>query len=167
MTPKREPELKEPDPEGPALRKPNIFRNPALMILIVLGPLFVAMYLSFTRPPPPDNAAPVAPKAAVAEAGPPVYRTLREDENMADIMGMKGMDVPEGGRGSADKRTVSCGFTYLIGMKPDQDVFTKITMTGKAYRVLPPGSAMTMDHSHTRVNLELDDQGIIQKVWCG
>lgn len=34
-------------------------------------------------------------------------------------------------------------------------------------RILPPGSAMTMDHRRDRLNVELDEAGRITRVWCG
>lgn len=34
-------------------------------------------------------------------------------------------------------------------------------------RILPPGSAMTMDHRPDRLNVELDADGVITRIWCG
>jgi hypothetical protein len=34
-------------------------------------------------------------------------------------------------------------------------------------RILPPGSAMTMDHRPDRLNVELDEAGQITRIWCG
>lgn len=34
-------------------------------------------------------------------------------------------------------------------------------------RVLPPGSAMTMDHRIDRLNVDLDEDGAITRIWCG
>ena len=34
-------------------------------------------------------------------------------------------------------------------------------------RILPPGSAMTMDHRPDRLNVELDEDDRITRIWCG
>lgn len=34
-------------------------------------------------------------------------------------------------------------------------------------RILEPGQAMTMDYSVERLNIQLDDSGMISRVWCG
>ncbi|GGZ10428.1 I78 family peptidase inhibitor [Novosphingobium colocasiae] len=37
----------------------------------------------------------------------------------------------------------------------------------KPLRVLKPGSVMTMDYRFDRLNIELDDKGVIKSVRCG
>ncbi|MFD1341109.1 I78 family peptidase inhibitor [Litorisediminicola beolgyonensis] len=34
-------------------------------------------------------------------------------------------------------------------------------------RILPPGSAMTMDYRPERLNIELDEFGVITRLFCG
>ena len=34
-------------------------------------------------------------------------------------------------------------------------------------RIIPPGTAVTMDYIPDRLNLEVDDQGLITRVYCG
>jgi len=34
-------------------------------------------------------------------------------------------------------------------------------------RILPPGSVMTMDHRLDRLNIDLDEEGQITRIWCG
>lgn len=34
-------------------------------------------------------------------------------------------------------------------------------------RILPPGSAMTMDYRPDRLNIELDEFGVITRLFCG
>lgn len=36
-----------------------------------------------------------------------------------------------------------------------------------AVRVIPPGTAITMDYSSSRLNLETDSRGIITRFYCG
>ena len=38
---------------------------------------------------------------------------------------------------------------------------------GKPLRILPPGSMMTMDHRPDRLNVDLDEEGVITRIWCG
>ena len=39
--------------------------------------------------------------------------------------------------------------------------------TGRPYRMLPPGSAMTMDYRADRINIELNKKNLVTKVTCG
>lgn len=34
-------------------------------------------------------------------------------------------------------------------------------------RILPPDSVMTQDHRPERVNVNLDETGVIVRIWCG
>lgn len=34
-------------------------------------------------------------------------------------------------------------------------------------RIIPPDSAVTQDHRPERVNVDLDEDGVILRVWCG
>ncbi|WP_299850719.1 I78 family peptidase inhibitor [uncultured Roseovarius sp.] len=34
-------------------------------------------------------------------------------------------------------------------------------------RVVPPGSVMTMDHLADRLNVDLDETGVVTRLWCG
>ena len=38
---------------------------------------------------------------------------------------------------------------------------------GLSHRIIPPGTAITMDYSADRVNFDLDAGGRITRVWCG
>ena len=34
-------------------------------------------------------------------------------------------------------------------------------------RIIPPGTAVTMDHRPDRLNVETDDNGVITRIYCG
>ena len=51
-----------------------------------------------------------------------------------------------------------------IGHKLDEKA---VKDTGKTYRILPPGSIVTMDYSAERINVHVDEDGIVQDVRCG
>ena len=38
---------------------------------------------------------------------------------------------------------------------------------GRPLRILPSGSVMTMDHRTERLNVDLDAEGVITRIWCG
>lgn len=38
---------------------------------------------------------------------------------------------------------------------------------GRPLRILPPDSAMTMDHRPDRLNVDVDKDGVIVRIWCG
>lgn len=60
----------------------------------------------------------------------------------------------------------SCAFDFLIGQTSDQAV-AQITPMGRPYRVLTPGSMVTQDYSAERINLMIDESGMVQSVDCG
>lgn len=65
----------------------------------------------------------------------------------------------------AEKGNKDCGTHYdWIGMKANNGMFKK---AGKPFRVLPPNAMMTMDHNLERINIHVDDNGIIEDVKCG
>lgn len=61
----------------------------------------------------------------------------------------------------------SCGAearSYLIG-QPVSEV--DLDTLARTVRVIRPGDAVTMDHRPDRLNLDLDDNGVILRPWCG
>ena len=53
---------------------------------------------------------------------------------------------------------------HLIGEKANAHDFKA---GGTPLRILPPGSAMTMDHRPDRLNMDVDEGGLITRIWCG
>ncbi len=72
-------------------------------------------------------------------------------------------EAPELGASEATE----CGadtLQHLIGQPSGAHDFAG---SSRPLRILPPGSAMTMDHRIDRLNVDLDDQGRIMRIWCG
>ena len=60
----------------------------------------------------------------------------------------------------------ACGaaqYQSLIGSVGDPTMFKGHTQL----RIIPPGAAVTMDYSPTRLNVETDGAGIITRLHCG
>ncbi len=60
----------------------------------------------------------------------------------------------------------SCEFGFLIGQSSEQ-ALAQIVPLGRPYRVLTPGAMVTQDYSAERINLTVDESGIVQSVDCG
>lgn len=56
------------------------------------------------------------------------------------------------------------GLQQLVGQ--ERAAFDESAIDGPV-RVLPPGSAMTMDYRAERLNMELDEEDRITRIWCG
>lgn len=60
----------------------------------------------------------------------------------------------------------SCGavdLQNLVGQPLDRQAFDGI---GAAQRIMPDGSAMTMDYRADRLNVTYDGQNRITRIWC-
>lgn len=68
---------------------------------------------------------------------------------------------------AAPTQPLPCPFQELVGHKVDDSVHEQLRAAHKLYRVLKPGSVMTMDFSAERVNLNVDDHDVITSVTCG
>lgn len=58
----------------------------------------------------------------------------------------------------------ACGASRLqerVGTQVGQHDF------GPGTRIIPPGTAVTMDHRPDRLNVETDADGVITRVYCG
>ncbi|GGP24866.1 I78 family peptidase inhibitor [Silvimonas amylolytica] len=51
--------------------------------------------------------------------------------------------------------------------EPDQLDSIRQQASAKLLRVIKPGDAVTMDYNITRLNLEVDEAGVIKKASCG
>ncbi len=60
-------------------------------------------------------------------------------------------------------RDAACEFDGMVGKKLDEAALQK---TGRPYRIVVPGMAVTQDFSPDRINVE-HDKGIVTRVWCG
>jgi hypothetical protein len=61
----------------------------------------------------------------------------------------------------------TCGaaaFSDRIGTPAQNHDFAD---ANRPHRIIPPNSAVTMDHRPDRLNVDLDEKGIITRIWCG
>jgi len=57
----------------------------------------------------------------------------------------------------------AAGYQAFVGVQMDA-----VAMSPRLpHRIIPPGTAVTMDFSPNRVNFDLDAGGRITRVWCG
>lgn len=56
--------------------------------------------------------------------------------------------------------------TYAAFIGQNEEIFARATFPAPM-RIIPPGSAVTMDFRPDRVNFDLDADGTITRVWCG
>lgn len=64
--------------------------------------------------------------------------------------------------------TDACGASamqYLVGQS--QDVLAAMTFMQGKLRVIEPGMPITRDLRPDRLNLDVNENGIITRVWCG
>lgn len=64
----------------------------------------------------------------------------------------------------SEKIGVDCSFLHWMGKPVNEEALKE---TGRPYRILPPGSMMTMDHNEQRINVHVDDNGIVTGLRCG
>ncbi len=65
-----------------------------------------------------------------------------------------------------EEDTNACLYPEVIGKKPDE-VMTGHFPDDAFIRVLQPGQMVTMEYRFGRINLNVDDNGVIVSVTCG
>lgn len=65
---------------------------------------------------------------------------------------------------ASDDTCGAANHEHLIGQ--EMSVLEGMTFPDST-RIIAPNSAITMDLQPTRLNFDLDEEGVIQKVWCG
>lgn len=108
----------------------------------------VLVFMALTGCQAPNGFPPlsVAPPPA-RDAGPMVPAPLRPNLPRPDLS--------------------SCGAEGLAGLIGQPQTALPATGGWGALRMLSPGSAMTMDYSETRLNVNIDGHGIILALSCG
>lgn len=166
---KSEDQSKPQADKGPVLTEQTIPRaqNPALFIAIVamvlvLG-LIVGVYKQDTTIVDVD-----APKPQIAS---------RVDEDPAALRNIPMMNViketTSQRRAAASEQAEAapaCNYTHLVGRQYDESVAEMIKDAGNSerpLRILKPGDAYTQDFAPNRVNINLDEAGVITRIWCG
>ncbi|WP_168107120.1 I78 family peptidase inhibitor [Ramlibacter lithotrophicus] len=71
--------------------------------------------------------------------------------------------------GAAESTCRAAGAEALLGRRLDDMVLAEALRGsgGLRTRVIPPGGVVTMDHDPMRLNIELDDAGVIRRMRCG
>jgi len=72
--------------------------------------------------------------------------------------------VAQGGTPSADDPCGAARFGHLVGSSGDK---VSESMFPQGSRVLRPGMVMTMDYRGDRLNVVIDDDGKVDRVYCG
>ena len=60
----------------------------------------------------------------------------------------------------------SCAFDFLIGQTFEQ-AEEQVKPLDRPYRIIRPGDAVTQDFSPERINLNVDETGMVTSVTCG
>lgn len=61
----------------------------------------------------------------------------------------------------------ACGAEDLQGLVGQKASVLETMRFSQVVRVIKPGMAVTMDFSATRLNIEVDEEGLISRVSCG
>jgi len=67
----------------------------------------------------------------------------------------------------APEELASCGGDLMMDQIGQGVDTADLSGTKDDVRILPPGAIMTMDHRPRRLNVDLDDGGLIVRLWCG
>lgn len=105
----------------------------------------------------------------------PAHATTGQDAlQTTGPMGEEGMAAPgaEGHAaapvmsGDAGAPAPSCAFDFLIGLRTDA-ALEQVRPLDRPYRVLGPNAMATMDFNADRINLHVDENGVVTDVTCG
>lgn len=77
------------------------------------------------------------------------------------VLGLAGTG---GANGSAADDSCGAGALQALVGRPAAEVQENLP---EGARIIPPGSAVTQDHRPDRLNVDLDENGVISRLWCG
>jgi hypothetical protein len=129
-------------------RDRDMMRSPLLWFALLVIPVMCTLYGAFFM-----GGSPAAePKPVIAYTPDhPAPAQVSEDDG--------------GARRGANP---ACGdYSEQVGKPADEALQAQLKADNRAFRILPPGSMMTMDHSPGRVNFDVDADGKITRAWCG
>ncbi len=61
----------------------------------------------------------------------------------------------------------SCGANGFLGLVGQTGEIASMLVLDQPRRVIAPGSIVTSDYRLERINFDLDEQGMITRIWCG
>lgn len=95
-----------------------------------------------------------------------LYLLLKPAAVASDLQPPAGMQVDGAVQPvSGDDPERNCAmFQNWVGFAVDE---AAVKNTGRPYRILRPGDPATMDYSAERINVQIDEQGIVLQVTCG
>ena len=132
--------------------------SPAIWLVLLSIPLVLGLLISLYKgnseepiPEPPELKPVTGRVAGTVSASNPIIANAITTEQ--ESIGLQEIPV--------------CDFEPWIGLKVEDDMLDALKGAKRPFRVLPPGSMMTMDHSPARVNFDTDEAGTITRVWCG
>jgi len=139
--------------------------NISLAVVVALVVVGIIIFFAI-QPATQETAAPVGGMVAapdtMAEAG------VAEDSLI--ISGAPGEIENDFAEGTVDtfppqvEEDVFCDFAEWVGGPVPLDALEEL---GRPFRVLEPGAMATMDYLPQRINLNVDDDGIVTSVECG
>lgn len=104
--------------------------------------------------------------ASMVSAG---CQIVPENEPPANSAGPVDPDGPatSGPTASPDPDMAACAPGVLTRLVGQPENVLEVVDLQENTRVLRPGMAATTDHRPDRINIEIDADGIIARVWCG
>ncbi len=61
----------------------------------------------------------------------------------------------------------ACGAPAYVGTIGTQHLKHDFTNDNRPLRIIAPNTPVTMDFRAERLNVDIDDKGIVTRVWCG
>ncbi len=163
----------------------RLMRSPVFWFFLLAIPVVLSFYTSFWFDAPSEEKPPEVEAPVKTVVSPPKKQgfspeNFMEEEERAEspgpafrsrtaaLMAKQGMTPTVPAAGQQPLPSVPpCGFQEWVGKPADQQMQAGLKAQGHVFRILPPGSMMTMDHSPDRVNFETDAGGIVTRAWCG
>jgi len=126
--------------------------------------MFFGIALAACDAPAEDADLPQAASSQISES---VTSDSSMGENSPAGEGVSAEEIPHSDVPPPSRAVFTdaeCNFEDWVGKPVDE---AAIKTTGRVYRILTPGSMMTMDHSPQRINVEHDKDMKVTRVWCG
>lgn len=142
---------------------PRRARFPAASALAISLALLLGACAPREDAPAPDaESTPPAATAPAPATAPPDARVPPDTVDAVDA-------GSEPDASTAQRVCNADAVQALVGQEATEAVVTKATADSQSasVRVLRPGDAATMDFRQDRLNINVDDAGVIEKVGCG
>ena len=131
---------------------------PVIAVVLVLGGVIYSILQVASTP-----TAALEQEQEQNVSGTPVMENGEEGMAPADDM-QAGAD--EAVTPAPETAAPSCAFDFLIGQTFEQ-AEEQVKPLDRPYRIIKPGDAVTQDYSPDRINLNVDETGMVTSVTCG